>query len=255
MSCADMAALLHGMLDGELDVVNAVQFERHIAGCDACAAEYRRQRELRAAIRQPDLFYRAPAHLRRAIEDAIPSRVARRTGSAPWWRRLFSDWRLGAGMSLALAASLALFIVTTGNNDSLQQELIAGHIRSLQADHLTDVATSDQHTVKPWFNGKLDVSPPVIDLADGGFPLAGGRLDYIDGRDAAVLVYRRHQHVINVFIWSDPGATDTPPRVSSHRGYNLIHWTRAETSFWAVSELNLGEMREFEVMYTERTSP
>jgi anti-sigma factor RsiW len=255
MSCADMAALLHGMLDGELDVVNAVQFERHIAGCGACAAEYRRQKELRAAIRRPDLFHRAPDHLRRAIEDAIPSRVARRAESAPWWRRLFSDWRLGAGMSLALAASLALFIVTTGSNDNLQQELIAGHIRSLQASHLTDVATSDQHTVKPWFNGKLDVSPPVVDLADGGFPLAGGRLDYIDGRAAAVLVYRRHLHVINVFVWSDAGAADSPPRASSHRGYNLIHWTRAEMSFWAVSELNLGEMREFEVMYTERTSP
>jgi anti-sigma factor (TIGR02949 family) len=255
MSCADMAALLHGMLDGELDAVNAVQFERHIAGCDACAAEYRRQKELRAAIRRPDLFHRAPEHLRRAIEDALPSGVARRTEAAPWWRRLFSDWRLGAGTSLALAASLALLIVTTGNNDGLQQELIAGHIRSLQASHLTDVATSDQHTVKPWFNGKLDVSPPVVDLADGGFPLAGGRLDYIDGRAVAVLVYRRHLHVINLFVWSDPGAADAPPRESSHRGYNLIHWTRGEISFWAVSELNLGELREFEVMYTGRTSP
>ena len=255
MSCADMAALLHGMLDGELDAVNAVQFERHIAGCDACAAEYQRQKELRAAIRQPELFYRAPDHLRRAVAAAIPSGGAPRAQSRPWWQRLFSDWRLGAGTSLALAASLALLIVTSGGNDTLQQELIAGHIRSLQASHLTDVATSDQHTVKPWFNGKLDVSPPVVDLADGGFPLAGGRLDYIDGRAAAVLVYRRHQHVINVFVWSVPGAVDTPPQPSSHRGYNLIHWTRAEMSFWAVSELNLGEMREFEAMYTERTSP
>ena len=255
MSCADMTALLHGMLDGELDPVNAIQFERHMAGCDACTTEYQRQKELRAAIRRPDLFYRAPKHLRRAIENAIPSGVVRREGAAPWWQRLFSDWRLGAGLSLALAASLALFIVTTGNNDDLQQELIAGHIRSLQADHLMDVATSDQHTVKPWFNGKLDVSPPVVDLAEGGFPLAGGRLDYIDGRAAAVLVYRRHQHVINVFVWSDSGAADTPPRASSHRGYNLIHWTRAEMSFWAVSELNLEELREFEVMYTQRSSP
>jgi anti-sigma factor RsiW len=250
-----MAALLHGMLDGELDAVNAVQFERHIAGCAACAAEYRRQKELRAAIRRPELFYRAPEHLRRAIENAIPSGVARRTEAAPWWRRLFADWRVGAGMSLALAASLALFIVTTGSNDKLQEELIAGHIRSLQADHLTDVATSDQHTVKPWFNGKLDVSPPVVDLAGGGFPLTGGRLDYVDGRAAAVLVYRRHQHVINLFVWPDEGAADAPPRASSHRGYNLIHWTHGELSFWAVSELNLDEMREFEVMYTERTSP
>src|SRR5262249_16472321 len=129
MSCADMAALLHGMLDGELDAVNAVQFERHIAGCDACAAEYRPQKELRAAIRQPELFYHGPEHLRRAVAAAIPSGVAPRAQSRPWWQRLFSDWRLGAGTSLALAASLALLIVTSGGNDTLQQELIAGHIR------------------------------------------------------------------------------------------------------------------------------
>src|SRR5262249_19310000 len=151
MSCADMAALLHGMLDGELDAANAVQFERHIASCEACAAEYRRQKELRAAIRRPELFHRAPDHLRRAVEAAIPSGGAPRAQSRPWWQRLLSDWRLGAGTSLALAASLAVLIVTSGGNDSLQQELIAGHIRSLQASHLTDVATSDQHTVKPWF--------------------------------------------------------------------------------------------------------
>jgi len=254
MSCADMAALLHGMLDGELDAANAVQFERHIANCEACAAEYRRQKELRAAIRRPELFHRAPDHLRRAVEAAIPSGAAPRAQSRPWWQRLLSDWRLGAGTSLALAASLALLIVTSGGNDSLQQELIAGHIRSLQASHLTDVATSDQHTVKPWFNGKLDVSPPVVDLADSGFPLAGGRLDYIDGRDAAVLVYRRHLHVINLFVWSDPGAPDTPPRAFSHRGYNLIHWTRGEMSFWAVSDVNPADMNDFEKLYTQRTS-
>ena len=255
MSCAEMAKLVHGMLDGELDLVSAMQLEKHLEGCDACAAEYRRQKQLQAAIRQPGLFYRAPEHLRRTIENAIPTKVARRADPNRWWQRWFSDWRVGAASSLALAASLVLFIATAETNDTLQQDLIAGHIRSLQASHLTDVATSDQHTVKPWFNGKVDVSPPVVDLADGGFPLAGGRLDYIDGRAAAVLVYRRHQHVINLFVWPAPGAGSISLQASSHQGYNLLHWTRDELSFWAVSELNLGELRDFEAMYTARTSP
>ena len=255
MSCADMTALLHGMLDGELDAVNAVQFERHLEGCPACTAEYRKQQALRAAIRQPAMFFRAPDHLRGAIERAIPAPVGSAGATLLRWRRLFGDWRLGAGTSLALAASLALLIVTSANNGGLQQELIAGHIRSLQADHLTDVVSSDQHTVKPWFNGKLDVSPPVVDLAEQGYPLAGGRLDYVDQHEAAALVYRHRLHVINVFVWPAPGAADAPVQATSHEGYNLLHWTRGELVFWAVSDLNAAELKEFQALYTQRTAP
>jgi len=254
MSCADMTALLHGMLDGEIDAINAVQFERHLETCEACAAEYRRQQALRNAIRQPELFHRAPDHLRHAIEAAIPSPAAARSRS-PWWQRLFGDWRLGAGASLAFAASLALFIATGTGGDELQQELIAGHIRSLQADHLTDVLSSNQHTVKPWFNGKLDVAPPVVDLASQGFPLTGGRLDYIDKHEAAALVYRRALHVINLFVWPAPGAADRSPELFSHEGYNLLHWTRGESTFWAVSDLNAAELKEFQALYTQQTAP
>jgi anti-sigma factor RsiW len=255
MSCADMTALLHGMLDGELDAVNAVQFERNLETCEACSAEYHRQLALRAAIRRPELLHRAPESLRRRIEAAIPSVPMRPAEKAPWWRRAIGDWRLGIGTSLALAASLVLFIVATPGDDSLQRDLVAGHIRSLQASHLVDVPSSDQHTVKPWFNGKLDVSPPVVDLVDQGFPLAGGRLDYVDEHEAAVLVYRRNQHVINLYVWPAPGAGDTALQVASHQGYNLLHWTRGELSFWAVSELNLVELREFQALYTKRTAP
>ena len=256
MSCAEMTPLLHGMLDGELDAANAVQFERHIETCAACAAEYRRQQALRAAIRGPELFHRAPEALRQRIEAGIPHapRDARPADRAPWWQRLFGDWRLGAGTSLALAASLLLFVL--GGNpgtDGLPSELVAGHIRSLQANHLVDVPSSDQHTVKPWFNGKLDVSPPVVDLADEHFPLAGGRLDYVGEHEAAVLVYRRNQHVINLYVWPAPGAADTPLQGSAHQGYNLLHWTHGELSFWAVSELNMAELREFQALYVQKT--
>lgn len=249
MSCAHMQALLHGSLDGEIDLVNAVRFEEHLKTCEACAAEYRRQQELRTAVRQPRMRHAAPEHLRRRIESAIAVPAAARARPAMWWQRLFADWRVGAAASLAFAASLILFVATPGNGDRLQQELIAGHIRSLQANHLTDVASSDQHTVKPWFSGKLDVAPPVVDLVADGFPLVGGRLDYIGGHEAAALVYRRHQHVINLFVWPARGEADASPLATSHEGYNLLHWTRAEMSFWAVSELNSAEIREFATIY------
>jgi mycothiol system anti-sigma-R factor len=255
MRCADMTALLHGMLDGELDAVNAIQLERHLETCAACATEYRRQQELRAAVRRSDLFYRAPEHLRRSIEAAVPARLERAAAKAPWWQRLFGDWRLGAGTSLALAASLLLLIVNSTNDDRLQRDLVAGHIRSLQGRHLVDVPSSDQHTVKPWFNGKVDVSPPVVDLAGQGFPLVGGRLDYIDEHEAAVLVYRRNQHFINLFVWPAPGASDTSLQTWSHEGYNLLRWTRGEMSFWAVSELNSPELHEFQALYAKSTAP
>jgi mycothiol system anti-sigma-R factor len=252
MSCSETAILLHGMLDNELDPATAVRIENHLEACPTCAAEYQRQKELRAAIRQTGVCYAAPETLRRRVDNAIPS--SPRTARSPWWQRLFEDWRVGAGSSLALAGSLALFILTTGTDDNIQQELIAGHIRSLQADHLTDVATSDQHTVKPWFMGKVNVSPPVVDLAKRGFPLAGGRLDYIQGREAAVLVYRRRQHIINLFVSPSSDMGDTPPESSTHQGYNLLHWTRDGLGFWAVSELNRPELRQFADLYAVQTS-
>ena len=270
MSCADMTVLLHGMLDGELDVVNAVRCEEHLENCPACAEAYRKQKELRAAIRRLPKAV-ASEQLRQRIQDAIaseaPSQPSPQAAPAapvlalePKQRR----WRLptatpwwGAAFSMAaLAASLMVFIAAPGDQTILQRELIAGHVRSLQANHLTDVTTSDQHTVKPWFNTKLDVAPPVVDLASQGFPLVGGRLDYLDNHVTAALVYRHQKHVINLFVWpaADAGDGEAEPQISSFQGYNLCHWRRSGLNFWAVSDLNAAGLEEFERVYRAETS-
>jgi anti-sigma factor RsiW len=126
----------------------------------------------------------------------------------------------------------------------MAQQVVSSHIRSLQANHLSDIVSTDQHTVKPWFSGKLDFAPVVKDLAAQGFPLEGGRLDYLDNRPVAALVYKRRQHTINLFLWPTPGS-DSGARTFSIRGYNLAHWTRSHMAYWAVSDVNAGDLAEF----------
>ena len=173
-------------------------------------------------------------------------------GRAPWWRGAVTGW-MGTSVSLALAASL-LFVVAIPREQAIQQELISGHVRSLLASHLTDVTTSDQHTVKPWFNGKLDASPPVVDLASQGFPLIGGRLDYIHNHVVGALVFKHDQHVINLFIWPVVDADDSGPASATREGFNLLHWTCSGMTFWAVSDVNPATLRRFQAEYDRQTN-
>ena len=251
MSCADMRVLLQGMLDHELDLADAVCVETHMQVCPDCTAEYRKQGALRAAIRRSEPRYRAPHDLRSRIITAIrvQTDVLCR---APWWRGAVTGW-MGTGVSLALAASL-LFVVAMPGEQAIQQELISGHVRSLWASHLTDVTTSDEHTVKPWFNGKLDASPPVVDLAPQGFPLIGGRLDYIHNRVVGALVFKHDQHVINLFVWPVADLKDSGPTSTTREGFNLLHWTCSGMSFWAVSDVNPAALRRFEADYDRQTN-
>jgi anti-sigma factor RsiW len=156
----------------------------------------------------------------------------------------------------ALAASLFLVMMPISDRTSITDDVLAGHVRSLLVDHLTDVATSDQHTVKPWFNGKIDFAPPVVDLARDGFPLQGGRVDYIGGRVVAALVYKRQSHIINVFVWpAASGETTTTLRTSASRdGYNMTNWSAGGLTFWAVSDVNADDLTRFREAFSSRTA-
>ena len=244
--CPEWRLRLHGLVDGELDAAHAIEIERHLASCAGCAAELRTLEALRRTLRRDDVRWPVPEGLRErviAIADgaagATPRPVVR-------WGALQAAFDYLRAWSLVPSAAMlaaALFLVfSPGQDRSLQDELVASHVRSLLADHLTDVATSNRHTVKPWFAGRVDYSPPVVDLAAQGFPLVGGRVDYVGGRVVAVLVYRRDGHTINLFTWPEM----RPANASLEReGYNLIEWSQAGLNFWAVSDLNPVELKEF----------
>jgi anti-sigma factor RsiW len=244
MGCEDTQDLIHAYADGELDLIRSLEIEKHIQNCQACSIIYKNLQALRSAISTGPLYFTPPVNLERRIHSALrdtdKSEISPR---AMQWR-----W-LSIPVSLAFIAIVIWAfepILTTSSKDSLlTQEIISGHVRSLMADHLTDVSSSDQHTVKPWFNGRLDFSPPVKDLSDHGFPLVGGRLDYVENRPAAVLVYKHRQHFINLFIWPSTHNSDVGKKTVMRQGYNLIHWVKSGMTYWAVSDLNNNELQEF----------
>ena len=244
MSCQEMQNLLHGYIDDELDLLNDLQVEQHLQDCSACARERQNHLALRSALRTSSLYFHAPANLQKRVRSRLRADVKSeaRPGRLSW------RWLVAAG-SLALIAILILSLVfirsRPAQEELLAQEVVSGHVRSLMANHLTDVASTDQHTVKPWFDGKLDFSPPVTDLTTQGFPLVGGRLDYIGNRPVAALVYQRRRHFINLFIWPEAMESGGKNRMIVRQGYNLIYWNRAGMVCWAVSDLNISELQEF----------
>lgn len=244
MSCQETTGLIHGYLDGELDLVRNLEIEAHLRDCIACARLYNNLRILQTAMKDSSFRFAPPVEFEKRVRASV-DREARIDGKRFVWSQ---RWLVGSFALLVIAVvivGLAMFRRTPSAEDLVAQEVVSSHVRSLMAAHLTDVATSDQHTVKPWFDGKLDFSPPVKDLAAQGFPLVGGRLDYIINRPVAALVYQRRQHSINLFIWPAAEQSDTTERASVRQGYNLVHWTRSGMMFWAVSDLNLPELQEF----------
>jgi anti-sigma factor RsiW len=242
MNCAESRLLLHAHADGELDAASSLELERHLKTCDACAGEKQSVHSLKAALRQSSLRYDAPDSLRKEVR-----RLARTSGGATsphFDSRLL--WKFLAFGASAFAMLAILF--PPGRNserDQLLNEAVAGHVRSLMAEHLTDVASSDQHTVKPWFNGKLDFAPDVKDFAAQGFPLVGGRLDYLSGRAVAALVYRHNKHFINVFVWPAQNARLGKLDSQKHRGYSVINRDADGLRYCVVSDLNEKELAEF----------
>ncbi|HZL60095.1 MAG TPA: anti-sigma factor [Stellaceae bacterium] len=231
-SCENLL-LVQAEFDGELDAAQSAALVAHRAQCPVCRKAAAKLQQLRTEIRRAAPYHRVPADLRARLMRARPARRAA-------WRGAALSFVAGA----ALAASVMLVIQPAVSPPGLADAVLAGHLRSLQPGHLEDVVSTDQHSVKPWFDGRLDFAPPVKDLAAQGFPLEGGRLDYIAERPVAALVYGHALHKINLFVW--PSAEpDRAAEDLAHNGYNLVHWHAGGMTFWAVSDLEKDELDVF----------
>jgi anti-sigma factor RsiW len=244
MDCTNTQTLLDTYLDGELDPVRNLEIEEHLHGCASCSRSVSDRQIIRGGLKTEALYFKAPANLQKRIQRSV--RQAAKAEMPPRWWSL--SW-IKISAPVAAAALLVLMLVPyfagPSSDELLTQEVVAGHIRSLMANHLADVPSTDEHTVKPWFNGKLDFSPPVNDLARDGFPLIGGRLDYLNNRPVAALVYQRDKHVINVFIWPSDKIAPSGTPINTQQGYHVIRWASAGVNFWVVSDLEASQLAKF----------
>ena len=244
-ACVDHELLLGGLIDNELDAANVAMVEAHVARCDDCREELERLQALRNLLRIDGVRHPMPEVLFERIArlpDLAPTPV--NDNGLPSW--------LAPGLAGAVAASLAMVtLLPPGAQSIVDEEIVSSHVRSLQPGHLTDVQTTNQHIVKPWFNGRIDFSPPVPELADQGFPLAGGRLDSIDGKTVAALVYHRRLHTVNLFVWPAKNAAD---RSFVKDGFAVTEWSRSGLRFAAVSDIPPAELQQFESLFARRSS-
>ena len=255
LGCEEIRELIDAYADSELDLVSSLSVERHMQVCENCLRAHQNLQTLRSLMHDESLYFRPSAGLMKHITSALRAEVkTERHLALPLWR-----W-LTAAASVALVAIVTLTFVQRPKGPSAEdlvaQEVLSNHVRSLmEPQHQVDVPSSDQHTVKPWFNGKLDFSPPVENPADQEFPLVGGRLDYLGGRAVAALVYRRHQHYINLFTWPSNEARETAEQSTRRQGYNLIHWDKSDMEYWAISDLNEAELLQFAQIIQNRIQP
>ena len=241
MNHDEIRELLHAYVDGELDLINTREVEQHLRNCGECRAMDEQIRALRETLTTDAPAYRAPARLRRNVRAAL-------RGEAGAADKKFSPslvFATGAAVAAVVLAFAFFQMSRASRENAIVDQVVANHVRSLLATHLVDIASSDQHTVKPWFDGKIDFAPDVHDFAMSGFPLVGGRLDYLDGKTVVALVYQRNKHPINVFITPAIKSDDTSPSSSIYRGYNVLSWTHGEMAYWAVSDLNETELHQF----------
>jgi anti-sigma factor RsiW len=254
MNCQDVQNLLHPYVDGELDLVRTVEIEEHLAGCPACAEQEQSLHSLRASLSAPALRYAAPASLRARVQvagDEPPITAVREphvVAREAWLRPV----ALAAGFLTLIGAAVTLGILmsqATAQTNRIADWVVAGHVRSQQVNHLTDVVSTDRHTVKPWFRDKLDFSPLVPDLSTQGFPLSGGRLDYLADRPVAALVYQHGKHVINVFTWPADSSGEKGVQKISRQGFHIRYWRLAGMNYWVISDLNEEDLDRFDRLF------
>jgi anti-sigma factor RsiW len=251
--CPEIQLLIQADLDGELTPAETARAEAHLQHCPGCAYLQTQLVALGGRIRREVMPFQPPDALLNAVRDRLAALAPQpavvelvpavsNDNRVPWWRRMGSAAPFGGGFAVAACLALVLLLPETSG---LADAVVSDHIRALQPGHLIDVVSTDQHTVKPWFDGRLDFAPPVKDFKAAGFPLQGGRLDYLDGKQAAALIYQRGRHVIDLFVWpegSHPGAGAT---AGSLHGYNYVRWHADGMAFWAVSDLEPDQLGDF----------
>lgn len=233
LDCPQCQTLIHGYLDQELDPPTVAEVTGHLADCAKCARLHDQVRLLKVSVKRHAPYYPAPA----SLTDGVRAAAAPRTGAVERWR----NWLAPVFSAAALALAMVLYVATPGSEQPLMDEAVSSHVRSLMGEHLNDVVSSDRHTVKPWFTGKLDFSPPVLDYSAQGFPLLGGRLDYLQHQTTAALSYGRAKHIINVFILPTPEA-DKPQQSQAIRGFNVVSWQANHLRFVLVSDVEKSEL-------------
>ena len=275
MNCEQATDLMDGYLDGELDPVTNQAIEQHLRDCHKCEQAYQAHTALAHAISQGAPYYEAPTELRERIQSSLRQETAERSArnvaedaqpriakKQPEPRSILfgTSWNwLALAAAIVFAAVIAWNVLPgvqrPGAEQFLATQLIASHVRSLMANHLADVSSSDQHTVKPWLDAKLDFAPPVVDLTNAGFPLIGGRLDYLDNRPVAALIYQRRKHFINLFVWpASDVSRRTKAKEISRQGYHLLHWVEGDFNYWAVSDVNKEDLQNFQRLFEDQVA-
>jgi anti-sigma factor RsiW len=240
MNCDEADILLHGLLDDEVDPEHAYRIETHLADCTHCAAQLRVLRVMRETMAKVDLRFPAPPGLRTRIKDMLPVAAV----GQPYRRRLFKGFAFGSALSAAAAALLMVAVTRSDLDQVIVSDVVSAHLRSLQADHLTDVQTGDQHGVKPWLSNRIGATPPVPDLTSQGFSLIGGRVDYVLGKPVAAIVYRRSGHLINLFI-AQGAQAERSARIETMQGINVDLWSEKGLNLCAVGDVSADELEEF----------
>ena len=244
MNCEETQRLVHAYIDAELDVVNSLEVEQHLRGCPACTRDYESYQTLRAVIRRSSLDFQAPVSLQKRVRLTLPKadRSPRKARLTPW------RWLNTAALVLLVLGGLGFWSFiqlrsSSAEDNNIAQAVVNSHERSLVDNHQVDILSTDQNTIKTWFENKLGYSPPVIDLTPQGFSLIGGRLDFLNKQAIAAIIYKKGNHVIDLFVW--PATQNADIHTFSLQGYYLTHWTKYGMDCWAVADLDEGELQQF----------